>query len=1825
MGSILSNFSILPKSPAMREPLDSVSLRAFLDVYPGPAFILCPDGSSQNDPPLVYGNLALHSLVLGEENPAALDHDTFFGAVGDTSVFQGLGDATYPATNMLSKGSWNIDIRPPWLTHEHEPLRLEFTVTPIQPVDRSANRLFVYTALPARTLNALLSPRATGAVTQEQDSVPERPLSRLSDSSVISNHSLVASNAADLPSSLLHKFPWETTSLGPQAEWPESLKTMVRYITATTIPTTIYWGWPDLVMIYNDAYATLVGSKHPSIYGQKASVAWGDQWDRASSIAELCKHGQSTRRTDESDTHDEVLQVVLKVLSEYSTDFPFAALYLCSSNNARARPYLRDADSRIPRISAALKPLNTTLNLAGVVGIPDNHPVAPQSVQYTLNPTTLQPRRRGARLIPMLERDIPTRTSSASGSYPSRPSTASIEDKSTDSPWPFHALFSSGAIEIVSSLPESLTEGLPKRSFGDRPNSAALIPIPIDYPGNGPNLPHAILVVGLNTHLTYDESYAKWLESIAAAFTSRLIVVLQMEVDAELARERARLDAAQSKFFMGVSHELRTPLTLIQAPLEQLADSKMLSPGAQDTLDLATRNVRRLRRIVESILDVSKLEAGQITRRFRPVRLDRITVEMASLFRGIAEGRGIKLHLEIDDEDVDERPYTYIDVQLWEKIFYNLLSNAFKYTKTGTVTISVAYDLTSAFLHVRDTGIGIPEAKQEEIFGLFRRLNDLPAEGSGIGLAIAKELVNLHGGKLSVSSRAESEYVENTGSMFTVEIPLGCDHLAPELVDDERVVSPSDLIFETAKYWMELDIKSPVLGTNEKMDVSALAYFKQTDAVLVVDNDADMRSFLRSIFTPYMTVFEARDGQEALEVLQSNDVNLILRHVPRDILMPRINGPELVTKLRSETKTMFIPVIFVTAVTDNIKFLVGQTEGIVDCVTKPFKVRDLLARSHLQLQLGKRRIKLENNFTERSSELQALTNLSPVGIFRTNTIGCLTYANPKWYHITGFSADRDKDEWLEHVHSESQPDALQAWHECFVDGKSASIQVQWVGGTWTQFDIAPLLTPGGDCLGAIGTITDITDLHRLEQSRLALAEERERAAAIRADDAEKQRQAEVERRKAQELLIDVTSHELRQPVSAILQNAEVVRANMKVLRGALAQCSANDPYVPTAQVFGELDDDIQALNNITQCAISQERIANDILSLSKIQLNALTILPIAFELKSEVQQILTGFGTELASKGISLSVEFGSGVNTPGFSTVFTDLGRLTQIITNLMSNAIRFTEMNARLSQIKVSLDISSDPPLDGSCQVPSVATQPAASGKQPQSIYIFMAFRDSGPGLPPEDLALLFQQGSNDHHIFGGSGLDLFWGKFLDLLGGRVEVQNSTDGATLRFFIRATKSPPPALVRQISAGPTIPGASSPTEPSSPASKRNLRVLVTEDNKVNQTILMRQMKRVGFTAVLASNGAEAVRAVTQALSNDLPFDAILMDLQMPVMQVETTDLDGFAAAKEIRRLENAGSLKGRNFIIAVTGNARAEQIQHARDSGVDDVLIKVRISSTYDLLSSMFYGEGELEMDDEAAETIVTLRDFLDSPSLSKPLSLVLTTILHLRAPVSASTHKLPPLLELSIKHSSWLSRTKYEELLASLPAYTGSLAPSVQGAEDARDWLMQTIEHLQSESTVAKLAKPFPSTVLSTPETAPGISLVTRAWFYLPSLSTRSKRADIVNLAPQHSITGFVLAGKPGLLCLESLNPLGPDTFIARIKTESWADIPSHQKKITERYRESGVQRAFESMDEVTEMISTRGARANRGDMGEVRVFLEEKGLKGVLEIVLGANEFK
>ncbi|GAB1518066.1 hypothetical protein RhiTH_001124 [Rhizoctonia solani] len=1642
------------------DSLGHVPLISFLDAYPEPAFILCLNTIPHSSLELMYVNPALYGLLAGEDSTQALDTQTFLSTLASDDDVLWLSSPTTGAKAAIGD-SKSVNFCPLWLPRDHSPVDLELTPTPVNlptiiPRVATTNRSFVFTASPRHApMNFLRSE------TQRRGSSngKRRQKSRSSTSSYPSRLPPATTNSVKLPSELIETFDWDSSPLGPRDKWPTALKLMVRYMMGKPIASSIMWGWPDLVILYNDTYARMIGPKHPGIYGQPAKLAWGEIWDSIGPAADIVRSGKAICKTDDqmffnsltelqlpeevyhswhwtpiwqddgsidgiwnttwetttkviaerrlscmselfsrladTRTQEKFGEGTLEVLARNPCDLPFIALYWCRAENPPS------PDDKSKAASLALKYLRhqtssliqVKLTLAGSIGIPSNHPMARETIEYTLDPVTYHIVRERSDSASTVSSPLPTGSTGPT----SRPKMLSPPDSSTSSVRSVAGLdmtnsLVSGSIEIVDPLPSHLAKGLDGRGFGDIPRTAAILPILVSSSTH--SLPHAILVVGLNTRREYDADYASWLESLSAGISNQLSVVLQREADMRMMIERERMDKAKTMFFTNVSHELRTPLTLIQAPLDQLLASRGLDGSAQYKLQLAARNCKRLNKLIDvssttpalvllthfflpraqskydeyhtpisytskSIMDMSKLEAGRLAGKFRPVQLGRLTADIAALFRSLAEKKGIEFKIEIAELEVE--PVVYVDPDLWEKIVCNLLSNAFKYTTRGVVTVSVVHELNESHVQVRDTGVGIPKDYLNQVFDRFFRVHNNTAEGTGVGLSLIKELVSLHGGQILLESQTEEENGDNSGSAFTVVLPRGSSHLPTSLI--QEMPSSSDVhgtLHKEMDYWTEFEQPVPSSAGSASDEgesaTSSTLFFEKEDVILIVDDNADMRRYVRKIFSPYVTILEAQDGLEALQIAKSQKLHIILC----DVMMPRMDGPTLVKHLREERKTRFLPVIFVTA-SDDESLFGGKEEGAVDCVGKPFRVRDILARVHLQLQLGKRRLKLEDEFEARSYELQVLGELSPVGIFRTDAEGRLTYLNPAWYQITGYPAGRERDEWLDHIAPESKDAALRVWKGCFENRESAATRLLWKNDVWTHAVIAPLINADGSFAGSFGAVMDINEQYRLEEARIALAEEREHIAASRAEDAETQRQLEVKRRTAQELLIDVTSHELRQPVSAIIQNAEVVRTNMKGLRDILHDCRKRGlSYTPTDRLLEELEDDLQAMDSIMQCGLAQARIANDVLSLSRIQLNMLTVVPTDFDVKHETNQILLVFRNELIAKNIDFKLNFGHGVEIFGLRTVKADRSRFAQIITNLMSNAIRFTDMSSGLREIKVSLELSLDPPKDESCAVPPFPSGQALRSRSPitgtgvPDIYIYVSVQDSGPGLQKEDLALLFQrfqQGSNAHHVFGGSGLGLFVCRQLcSLMGGRIEVVS--EPAAPEYH---PPPPPPGrgLRRSSSktsykSGGSTKSASRPL-PETPNIHRNrpLHILITEDNKINQNVLARQMKRAGFTVVLASNGLEAIQAIDKAdlQSNSEiraeTFDVVLMDLEMPV-------LDGFAATREIRRRESLGTLRKRNFIIALTGNARLEQVQAAQEAGVDDVMIKVSTFAPY-------------------------------------------------------------------------------------------------------------------------------------------------------------------------------------------------------------------------------------------------------------------------------------
>ncbi|TRM62099.1 hypothetical protein BD626DRAFT_548830 [Schizophyllum amplum] len=1257
---------------------------------------------------------------------------------------------------------------------------------------------------------------------------------------------------------------------------------------------------------------------------------------------------------------------ILQILSkpEYAYDVPFAGLYMCSVAKLEHADQLAPASATYTAattiIEQAPKPTSCTLELAGTVGVATGHTAFPDTVELWLdNKTGSAP---SSQFASALTSQLTSHTSSpmngmtvngsekfarlsmhspASTEYSTDTRGSQRRRRRADLPWPFEEAAQQRTPMLVPILNEAFVEGIDRRAWGDRPREAIVMPVGID----DDDTPRAMLILGLNTRRPYDENYQESMEFMRVTLGSALHAVLAREEDSIRAERLADLDAAKTSFFSNVSHELRTPLTLIGGPLDDCVAKLPEGSALRSSLRMASRNVQRLSRLVDSLMDFSKLAARRLEGAFRPVLLGPFVADLASMFRDPIEKSGMQYDVECDLSP--DQPLCYIDPEFWEKIVFNLIGNAFKYTMSGTITIRVSFDATQATFSVQDTGIGIPAADMEKIFNRFHRVQCVSRsfEGTGIGLSLTKELVHLHGGELTVESHDDSH--DDHGSTFAVSLPLGKDHLPPGSVhlEEEFAVGRRRYgqgIVNDAIMWSRTtdagdhtpasdagSLASDASGTGSggsKLDPATM-FFKKTDIVLIADDNSEMRHYMKTILAPYCTVVEASNGKEALELAIQKKPHVVLS----DVMMPVMDGFALLGALQEHPATRLLPVILVTAKSGDDSRVEGLLSGADDYLAKPFRSAELVARVHLQMQLGKRRVFLETRFEERTKEVQQLLEQSPVAIFRTDVDGKIVYVNPRWFEMLS-QPPGDVDNC---IYDEDLAAFKKFWYREHEDDSSEHIiEFRCTDGKWYQGQLAP--TDDG---GALGTLTDISNQRMFEAAQLEHAREREATARRKAEEAEDRRQEAEQRRRGQELLIDVTSHELRQPVSAILNCSGLVRTNMVALLEHIQGAKSGAGVVLTAEQLDSMREDVEALDAIYQCGLAQERIANDVLSLSRMQLDSLNIQAVDFELVTETQRIVSIFRNEAKMHEINLSVHFGESLANLGVCVVRSDKSRYAQ-----------FTDSSPNRRDIRVDMEVSLLPPDDeDSAAYPRVARQnerlsnaKLASGTR---LYIYVSVTDSGPGLQPDDLAVLFrrfQQGSlaAKSDVFGGSGLGLFVSrKLCDLMGGRIAVQSELGkGAVFSFFIES-------FAASVSASPNGSGQRSPPAlslsrvtshgemPMPNFAQSPLRVLITEDNLINQlmSLASRQLVKAGCTTVLANNGQQALDCLTSA---GQPFDAVLMDIEMPVM-------DGIEAVRRIRQMEADGELRVRNRVYALTANAREGQVRLIKEAGMDAVLIK--------------------------------------------------------------------------------------------------------------------------------------------------------------------------------------------------------------------------------------------------------------------------------------------
>jgi signal transduction histidine kinase/CheY-like chemotaxis protein len=444
-----------------------------------------------------------------------------------------------------------------------------------------------------------------------------------------------------------------------------------------------------------------------------------------------------------------------------------------------------------------------------------------------------------------------------------------------------------------------------------------------------------VLVLGVSRFLAMDEHYRDFLELAAERIARAVSNLRAFEEERRRAADLAALDQAKTGFISNVSHELRTPLTLILGPIEDLLERPDLDPAVAGRLEPVHRNALRLLKLVNTVLDFSRMESGRMNAVYRPTDLAGHTARLAGTFRVATERAG--LDLVIDAPPLPEP--VLVDHELWEKIVFNLLSNAVKFTRDGRIEVRVAADGRDAVLTVRDTGIGVPDTEQALLFDRFHRVTGAWSrshEGTGIGLALVRELAELHGGTVAVASRP------GAGSEFTVRIPFGAGHLPAERITAAPGAATSDsrLWVDEATWW-----------AGAGPDLPEPARDRVSGRILLADDNADLRDHVSRLLGPHWAVSTAVDGVAALELAREDAYDLVLT----DVMMPRLDGFGLIAALRADERTRDVPIVVLSARAGEEAAVEGLAAGADDYLIKPFSTRELLARVRANLELGKLR------------------------------------------------------------------------------------------------------------------------------------------------------------------------------------------------------------------------------------------------------------------------------------------------------------------------------------------------------------------------------------------------------------------------------------------------------------------------------------------------------------------------------------------------------------------------------------------------------------------------------------------------------------------------------------------------------------------------------------------------------------------------------------------------------------------------------------------------------------------------------------------------------
>lgn len=737
-------------------------------------------------------------------------------------------------------------------------------------------------------------------------------------------------------SELISAKDWSATPLGPIDSWPASLRTTVSLCLASNFPINIIWG-PEAIQIYNIGYRVVCGSAHPQSLGESYRITWASAWPAIGEPFDNARQGQTSflenqRMFLERNGYLEEtfftfsLSPILNELGEVVGLFHPVTETTAAMLSERRTRALRDIANRAGSADSSKAACGLIIETLAQYS---TDVAFAKIYSYTTDTDSVQ----------LLGTTIDDSGNSEFGGV----TTAALAG------WPFGDVLATGKGMLVLDVLER-AGAIACSDYGEMVSRAFVVPIRTKAIGP----PFGFAVIGLSTRLAFNAAYKGFVEMLGEAIGVAVGAALAYQAERQRADELTALDQAKTAFFSNVSHEFRTPLTLMLGPLQDALDDTQepLGPGQRARHALVNRNALRLLKLVNTLLDFSRIQAGRVVAAYSPTDLPLLTTGLASAFGGAIEKAG--LVFKVDIQELGEA--VFVDHDMWEKVVLNLLSNAFKFTFEGEIELQLEKRGDFAHLTVRDTGIGIPAEEMPNLFQRFHRVEGVHGrtyEGSGIGLALVSEIVKLHGGTVSVKSQP------GTGSAFEVAIPFGSSHLPAHQVRFDSAASAIDPLHLTfvdeASGWLpnpssayaadSSSVSSPVdLPAHSP---GSLAPGRRR-RILIAEDNADMRAYLTGLLHSVGELEAVEDGLEALESIRRSRPDLIIS----DVMMPHLDGLALLARLRADPAMAGIPFMLLSARAGEESRIEGLRLGADDYLVKPFSANELVARVSTQLKLG---------------------------------------------------------------------------------------------------------------------------------------------------------------------------------------------------------------------------------------------------------------------------------------------------------------------------------------------------------------------------------------------------------------------------------------------------------------------------------------------------------------------------------------------------------------------------------------------------------------------------------------------------------------------------------------------------------------------------------------------------------------------------------------------------------------------------------------------------------------------------------------------------------